>query len=249
MPNINVYLPDTLASAVKEAGVPVSAVCQAALSDAVERVGRTRKGIAALRDRATPAATLRQIADGTRRLMTPRLVAALGAAALDADGRPRPAVSSLDLLRGLLDDGENLAVRLLLAQGVDVDGLAEATRASDTDEPALPDPEASDSLLGRLTMPGRLACAGALETVVEFGHNYVGCEHLLVGLAASEGRARDLLVGHGTHEPALRQAISAAAAGVVLERSRSTDRDAGAIADLIRRLEAIERQRAETSGA
>jgi len=247
MPKINVYLPDALASAVKDAGVPVSAVCQAALSDAVGRVGRTRRGIAALRDPATPAATLRQIADGTRKAMTPRLVAALEVAALDADGKARPAVSSLDLLGGLLDDGENLAVRLLLAQGVDTDALAEAARASETDEPGPPDPDSSDTLLGRLTMPGRWACAAALEAVVELGHNYVGCEHLLVGLVASESRAQDLLVEQGIQATALRQAIGAAAAGVVLERSRSADRDADPVADLTRRLEAIERQLAGTA--
>src|SRR5579863_8617821 len=109
MPKINVYLPDALASAVKAAGVPVSAVCQAALSDAVERIGRTRKAIAALRDPATPAAILQRIGEGTRRRMTPRLVAALRVAALDPDGQARTAVSSLGLLRGLLDDGDNLA--------------------------------------------------------------------------------------------------------------------------------------------
>jgi ATP-dependent Clp protease ATP-binding subunit ClpC len=247
MPKINVYLPDALASAVKDANVPVSAVCQAALSHAVERVGRTRSGIAALRDPATPAATLRQIGDGTRKRMTPRLVSTLQAAALDVDGQAQTAVSSLDLLRALLEDGENLAVRLLLAQGVDIDALAQATRASETTEPGPDVPESSDTLLGRLTMPGRLACAAALEAVVELGHNYVGCEHLLVGLVASEGRARDLLVEHGIQATTLRQAINAAAAGVVLERSRSADRDAGAVADLTRRLEAIEHQLAGTS--
>ena len=249
MPKINVYLPDALASAVKDAGVPVSAVCQAALSDAVERVGRTRRGIAALRDPATPSATLRQIEEGTRKRMTPRLVAALGVAALDADGQARTGVSSLDLLRGLLDDGENLAVHLLLAQDVDVDALAEATRASEADEPGPPAPDSSDALLGRLTMPGRLACAAALEAVVELGHNYLGCEHLLIGLVASEGQARDLLVEHDIQATAIRQATSAAAAGVVLERSRSADQNAGAVADLTRRLEAVERQLAETPGA
>ena len=249
MPKINVYLPDALASAVKDAGVPVSAVCQAALSDAVERVGRTRRGIAALRDPATPNTTLRQIAEGTRKRMTPRLVAALGVAALDADGQARTVVSSLDLLRGLLDDGENLAVRLLLAQDVDVDALAEATKASEADEPGPPAPDSGDTLLGRLTMPGRLACAAALEAVVELGHNYLGCEHLLVGLVASEGQARDLLIEHDIQATAIRQAISAAAAGVVLERSRSADQNAVAVADLARRLEAIERQLAETPGA
>ena len=248
MPKINVYLPDALAAAVKDAGVPVSAVCQAALSDAVERVGRTRSGIAALRDPATPAATLQRIGEGTRKRMTPRLIAALGVAALAADGQARPAVSSLDLLRGLLDDGENLAVRLLLTQGVDIDSLAEASRASDTDEPGPGVPESSDTVLERLTMPGRLAYAAALETVVELGHNYVGCEHLLVGLVASEGQARDLLAGHGIGATALRQAIGAVAAGVVLERSRSADRNAGALADLTRRLEAVERQLAGSPG-
>ena len=35
MPKINIYLPDDLASAVREARIPVSAVCQRALADAV----------------------------------------------------------------------------------------------------------------------------------------------------------------------------------------------------------------------
>ena len=34
-PKINVYLPDELAAEVKAAGIPVSAVCQQALADAV----------------------------------------------------------------------------------------------------------------------------------------------------------------------------------------------------------------------
>jgi ATP-dependent Clp protease ATP-binding subunit ClpA len=97
-------------------------------------------------------------------------------------------------------------------------------------------------------MPGRLACAAALETVVALGHNYVGCEHLLVGLIASGGRARDLMAEHGVQTTALRQAIGAATAGVLHERSGSADLNAGALADLTRRLEAIERQLAGTSG-
>ena len=248
MPKINVYLPDTLASAVRDANVPVSAVCQAALAAAVERVGRTRGGITALRDPATPAAILGRIEEGIRKRMTPRLLAALRAAGMDYEGQARAAVSSLDLLRGLLDDGENLAVRLLLSQGVDVDALADATRASQTDEPGAPAVESPDTLLGRLTMPGRLACAAALEAVVELGHNYVGCEHLLVGLVASEGQARDILVQHGIQAATLRQAISAAAAGVMLERSRSADRSDATIAELTRRLGAIERRLAGPSG-
>lgn len=43
MPKINVYLPDDLAEAVKEAGVPVTAVCQRALEQAVRRVTAIRE--------------------------------------------------------------------------------------------------------------------------------------------------------------------------------------------------------------
>lgn len=249
MPKINVYLPDALASAVKDADVPVSAVCQAALAQAVESIGQTRRGVAALRDPGTPGDLLRRIEQGLRKRTTPRLVAALEAAASTAHGDARRTVSSLDLLRGLLDDGENLAVRLLLAQGVDLDALTDATRAREADEPSPALPAPRDTIVERLTIPGRLAYAAALVTVVELGHNYVGCEHLLVGLVACEGRARDLLVEYSIQATALRQAISAATAGVVLERSRSADRTASAVADLTRRLEALERQLASTSGA
>jgi len=251
MPKINVYLPDDLAAAVKEAGVPVSAVCQAALSDAVARISQTRRGIAALRDPATPAAALRKIGQAIRNrgVMTPRLIAALRVAAADAEGQDLTEVSSLDLLRGLLDDRENLAVRLLLAQGVDVDDLADAVAASRSDEPGSPSPEsgASDGFLARLTMPARLGCASALEAVVEFGHNYIGCEHFLIGLTANEGQARDLLAAHGVETAALRQAVSAAAAGFAMEREKSANQSA-ALADLTRRLEAIERQLAGPLG-
>jgi post-segregation antitoxin (ccd killing protein) len=43
VPKINVYLPDELAEAVKEAGVPVSAVCQRALEQAVRRITSIRE--------------------------------------------------------------------------------------------------------------------------------------------------------------------------------------------------------------
>ena len=55
MPKINVYLPDDLADAVKEAGIPVSAICQRSLEQAVRRVVDVRAALAgelALRTRS-----------------------------------------------------------------------------------------------------------------------------------------------------------------------------------------------------
>jgi ATP-dependent Clp protease ATP-binding subunit ClpA len=245
VPKVNVYLPDALAAAVKDTGVPVSAVCQAALSEAVERIGRTRRAIAGLRDPAPPPATVRLISEG----MTARLIAVLQDAATEPTGQARAAVSSLDLLRALLDEGENLAVRLMISQGADVDALAAASASSGTGEtpPAVPGPGAA--LLERLTMPARLACAAALEAVLELGHNYVGCEHLLIGLATGDSRASELLASQGISAASLRQALSGALAGIVHERAHPGERGGGALADVVRRLEAIERQLAGTAPA
>ena len=43
MPKINVYLPDDLADAVRDTGVPVSAICQRALEQAVRRITAIRQ--------------------------------------------------------------------------------------------------------------------------------------------------------------------------------------------------------------
>jgi ATP-dependent Clp protease ATP-binding subunit ClpC len=242
MPKINVYLPDALASAVKDAGVPVSAVCQAALSDAVERVGQTRRVITFLRDESTSAAVFGRLATGLQGKMTARLVTAFTVAGSPQDGEVRASVSTLDLLRGLLDDGENLAVRLLVAQDIDVDLLRELSVTSAADEAVAPTTEPADTILARMTMPARAACAAALEAVIELGHNYVGCEHLLIGLAASEGQAANLLNEQGVRVETVRQALNGAIAGVVHERRTSVTRDLDAFGDLARRIEAIERQ-------
>jgi ATP-dependent Clp protease ATP-binding subunit ClpC len=239
MPKINVYLPDALASAVKEAAVPVSAVCQAALAEAVTRVGRTRQAISLLREPTTPAGTFSRLAEGLQRRMTPRLVDALAVAR--SGSASATTVSSLDLLRGLLEDGENRAFRLLLAQDIDIDALRDACTASSEEElaPSVTDP--GDALFLRLTMPARAACAAALEVSLELGHNYLGCEHMLVGLVAGTGSAAELLGRSGVRVDALRQALGGAITGVVYERSTSTAQSSDTVAALNLRIAAIER--------
>jgi hypothetical protein len=242
LPKINVYLPEALASAVKDAGVPVSAVCQAALSDAVERVGRARQGITLLRDASTSPTVFARLAEGLQRRMTPRLVTALAVGGSPSDGEAGASVSSLDLLRGLLDDGENLAVRLLVAQDIDVDVLRELSVSSAAEELVAPAAETADTLFARMTMPARAGCATALEAVIELGHNYIGCEHLLIGLVSSDGRAAQLLSEQGVRIEALRQALNGAIAGVVHERRVAATKDTDAFTNLAQRIEAIERQ-------
>src|SRR5437773_4736367 len=113
MPKINVYLPDDLAEAVREANIPVSAVCQRALQHAVRRMAAVNE-------------TARH--PGRRRSgdFTPRLARALKLAAADADRRGQPFLGTEHVLLGLLDEAENVAIQVLRAMEVDLVELREA---------------------------------------------------------------------------------------------------------------------------
>jgi hypothetical protein len=99
-----------------------------------------------------------------------------------------------------------------LSQDIDVDLLRELSVTSTADEAVGPTTEPADTILARMTMPVRAACAAALEAVIELGHNYVGCEHLLIGLATSEGQAANLLSEQGVRVETVRQALNGAIA-------------------------------------
>src|SRR5512139_4012925 len=121
MPKINVYLPEDLAAAVKAANIPVSPVCQKALAEAVRTVTTVRKGIEAIRDPDLDASKLSQIAGRLDERMTARLREALHLAQMAAG--PSAGVQTRHLLLGILDEGDNLAVRLLRAADHDPDEL------------------------------------------------------------------------------------------------------------------------------
>ncbi len=208
MPKINVYLPDDLADAVKDAGVPVSAVCQRALEQAVRRVTSIRE-IAASPARDVPAGTptLPFTARATRILQA-------AAAAAGADG-----LAELDgehVLRALLNDRDSLAVRVLGALDITVPQLrAELDRRT---------ADAAAAAVGRAPLPtgGADRLSGDLARVFElainessgFGHSYIGTEHLLLGLVAEP----DSVAGHalrmlGADLRVTRRTVAAALAG------------------------------------
>jgi hypothetical protein len=134
MPKINVYLPDDLATAVREAGIPVSPVCQRALADAVRLVGRARKAVERLRDPNFGPATVPQVGNRIRSLMTIRLSEAIRLAREESG--PTGRVETKHLLIGMLDEGHNLGIRLLQALDVDTDELRDAAVQIDAAEAA-----------------------------------------------------------------------------------------------------------------
>ncbi|MEU1719156.1 Clp protease N-terminal domain-containing protein [Nonomuraea sp. NPDC005692] len=247
MPKINVYLPDELAEAVKAAGVPVSAICQRALEQAVRRITAIRQTALGELDAGDLAERLPRFTDRARTVV--RL--AIDRARADA----APTVGTGHLLAGMLAEGQNLALHVLRA--VDIDP-AQIQRDLDRQAAGEEGGAGGDSVV-HFSDPA----AGALElTVTEataMGHNYVGCEHLLLGLITEpDGTAGQVLRALGAEARLARRAVTAALAGYVhLRAQTSTAGDpAQALAvavqqqlqPLIERIERLEQNLGSASG-
>lgn len=210
MPKINVYLPDDLAEAVKEAGVPVSAVCQRALEQAVRRVTAIRQGALADLDDDDMAARLPHFTARARQALR------LGIAAARQDASPT--VATAHLLGGLLAEGSNLALRVLPTIEIEPDRLAGALARQSVTESGV----ATDSAAPQFSTAAANALELAVTEATAFGHNYVGCEHLLLGLVAEpEGGAGQVLRSLGAEMRLTRRAVAAALAGYVHLRAQT----------------------------
>jgi ATP-dependent Clp protease ATP-binding subunit ClpA len=198
MPKINVYLPDDLADAVKDAGIPISPVCQRALEQAVRRAQTLRQTV--LSDLSG--------ADLTERLQnvfTTRAINVLGLALDRARAAGAADVTTGDLLHGLLAESGNLALQVLTAMDVDPGSLTAPTGA----ERSLPEGSGL-----RFSRPAATVLDLTFGESIGLGHNYVGCEHLLIGLVAEpDGSAGTLLRSRGLDAKSVRRSVAAAMAG------------------------------------
>lgn len=215
MPKINVYLPDDLAEAVKDAGVPVSAVCQRALEQAVRRVTAIR--------------SMQSVADAPSVNVTRRALSVVQSAQASAGAEGLAETGTEHLLRALLVDGR-MAVHVLTAleitprqvlvaldkrapSGAAWAGPAEPVMSRELPTMNLPLPTMN---LPLATMSRQLA------TVIELaanessglGNHYVGSEHLLLGLIGEpDGVAGSVLRSLGADLRVTRRTVAAALAG------------------------------------
>ncbi|MEO7260132.1 MAG: Clp protease N-terminal domain-containing protein [Jatrophihabitantaceae bacterium] len=169
MPKINVYLPEGLAIAVRDAGIPVSAVCQRALADAVAAVGGGLGADLLGIGQSEESAQLR-----TR--LTQRAEKALTLATEAAAAASRPA-TSIELLEGLVAEGNNLALAVLRGLDIDPEDLLSELRATDSATRRASDTARHDASLDEVS-------ERAAQAALLLGQNYIGCEHLLLGLLA-----------------------------------------------------------------
>ncbi|GAA3224790.1 Clp protease N-terminal domain-containing protein [Nonomuraea helvata] len=207
MPKINVYLPDELAEAVKQAGVPVSAVCQRALEQAVRRVTAIRETVLADLDLEEPTGALTHL--------TGRARTVLKLAAEQARAEGAASVGTEHLLGGMLSEGANLALRVLAVMDIQPE---QVKRDLAQRHQAAAGTETPQSFSG----PAANALEFAVTEATSLGHNYVGCEHLLLGLVAEpDGTAGQVLRALGADPRLTRRAVTAALAGYVHLRAQT----------------------------
>ncbi len=226
VPKINVYLPDDLAEAVREMGVPVSAICQRALEASVRQVTAIRQATLGGLNPDDPAGRMSHFTTRARSAV------ALGLRGARAAGSPY--VGTEHLLAGVLAEGGNLAIEVLRAMEIEPDALrhdldrAVASRSAvdgavddivqarrEAQQPAQEqEPGEAEEPGVRFSGPAANALELAVTEAIGLGHNYVGCEHLLLGLVSEpEGTAGQVLCGLGAEYRPTRRAISAALVG------------------------------------
>ncbi len=134
------------------------------------------------------------------RPMTDRLRRAIRQAHKEARRLGVDYVDTEHLLLGLLGERRALAARMLNELGADPDELAAAVLRKFSPG------RATRAAEGTLTHASVRAIDLSLRESRAFGHNYLGTEHLLLGLAAvPQGLAYDILTEHGVDRDALRR--------------------------------------------
>ena len=177
MPKVNVYLPERLARSVRDSNLPVSAICQRALSGALRKMPETGYSNYTLL--------------GVYGRFLPRARAALELAREEADRYEQPQIDTEHLLLGILEQGSNAAVGILEHMGVAPDDLRSRlyARMSQGEGATI-----NATLEMLLTPAARKVIELAAGASVRLAHqlpvrpygDYIGNEHLLIGLVAEE---------------------------------------------------------------
>jgi len=120
-----------------------------------------------------------------------------------------PYVGTEHLLLGLIREGEGVAARVLAEMGIDAEKVRQAV--TQMVEPA----EAPGILEVTLTPRAKRVLELAIDEARRLGHNYVGTEHLLLGLIREgEGVAAQVLTGMGADLERTREKVLQLLGGV-----------------------------------
>jgi ATP-dependent Clp protease ATP-binding subunit ClpC len=145
--------------------------------------------------------------------VSPRARTALRLAIEQARAGDSPAVGTGHLLGGMLAEAGNLALHVLRAVDIEPERVGRDLAAQSLTEPG---PAGADGQALHFSGSAANALELAVTEATAFGHNYVGCEHLLLGLIAEpDSVAGQVLRSLGAELQLTRRAVTAALAGYV----------------------------------
>jgi hypothetical protein len=136
---------------------------------------------------------------------TQRARAVLAAAEDHARAADSAVIGSDHLALGLFAEPEGLAAKAMVALGATEQQVREALGAPEQPQPAPVDGAPSRVPLG----PGATASLrGALKWALQMGHNYIGTEHILMGLLDENDATASVLTGLGLAKPAVKRELT-----------------------------------------
>jgi len=145
-----------------------------------------------------------QSADFSR--FTQRARNVLAAAGQIATGAGAEVIGTEHLTAGLLSEPDGLAAKIIHGAGLTDEQILAALGLEPA--PGGSDPDAAALRELRFTEAGRAALRTALTTALRMGHNYIGTEHLLLGILAADGGAGPGLTGLGLTAAQAEQALA-----------------------------------------
>ncbi len=153
--------------------------------------------------RGDPATGPRIPGDFSR--FTQRARAVLAAAEDQARAADSAVIGSDHLALGLFAEPDGLAAKAIAALGVTEQQVRDALGAPEQLQPAPADEAASRVPLG----PGATASLrGALRWALLMGHNYIGTEHILIGVIDENDATATALTGLGLAMPAVKRELT-----------------------------------------
>jgi ATP-dependent Clp protease ATP-binding subunit ClpC len=173
---------------------------------------------------------------------TPRARQAVTSASGIARAVPHDFVGTEHVLLGVIDEGANLALKVLAALDVEPADVRAEVIAS-----MAPPGTATDGHLP-FTPLAKHALEETAKEALGLGHNYIGCEHLLLGLLATDdGIASQVLRRMGLELRTTRRAVVTALMGVLHAGGAASITAApipseDALRQILRRLDEIERR-------
>jgi hypothetical protein len=135
-------------------------------------------------------------------------------------------IGSEHILLGILDESEGAAAQVLASMAGSIDAVRQAMLA------AAPAGTATPPAKIPFTQDGKDALGQANAAAVAMGHNYVGTEHLLLGLLAAgdESTAGRVLLGLGVDRDGAKAAVEAWTAEYLTANPAARKRVADALA-------------------